>query len=201
MIPIEPPAGPAPVASEFYIERNQIKTESFSKLSQIQSNPGDRWIGKITLPVLSADQAADWLGFFDALDGFIGSFWLSHPDYTELRGSARGSTSGRVFGDMQRGSILSTDGWAPNLSGAFRRGDIIQVGDKLKRVVEDADTDSVGRISLKIAPKIYTPIPDNTAIATSNPRGIFRLAEGFVAPSADEMRRHTISFAVEELLL
>ncbi len=200
MTPIEPPAGPAPVSSEFYIERNQIKTESFSKLSQIQSNPGDRWIGKITLPTLNADQAADWLGFFDALDGFIGSFWLRHPDYSALRGSAQGITSGRVFGQGQRGSVLSTDGWTANLTGALKRGDMIQVGNKLKRVVEDTDTDSVGRATLKLAPKIYTPIPDNTVIITSNPRGVFRLSEGFVAPSADEMRRHTISFAVEEVL-
>jgi hypothetical protein len=199
MIPIEPPQTPAPISSEFYIERNQIKTESFSKISQIQSNPGDRWTGKITLPPLSADQAAEWLGFFDALDGFIGAFWLKHPDYSNIRGSVHGET-GNIFGQNQRGTSLSTDGWTPNLSGAFRRGDMIQVGDKLKRVVEDADTDSSGRALLKIAPKIFNPLPGNSPIITSNPRGIFRLRDGFVAPTSDEARRHTISFAVEEVL-
>ena len=199
MTPIEPPQSPAPVSSEFYIERNQIKTESFSKISQIQSNPGDRWTGKITLPPLSADQAAEWLGFFDALDGFIGSFWLRHPDYSEIRGSARGET-GNVFGNNQRGTVLSTDGWPANLSGAFKRGDMIQIDDKLKRVVEDADTDGSGRAVLKIAPKIFNPFAGNSLIVTNNPRGIVRLTDGFVAPTSDEVRRHTISFAVEEVL-
>jgi len=197
--PLAMPASPAPADAELYIERNQAKIYSFSKLMHVQRNPGDRWIGKLTLPLLSRNQAADWLGFFDALDGHIGHFKMPHPDFTEIRGSA-GHEQGMINGAGQLGSTVLTSGWAASSSNLFRRGDMIEIGNKLKRVVSDVSSDISGNATLEVAPIFYSAPSNGTTIRTINPGGLFRLSEGFVQPSSDMMRHHTISFAVEELL-
>lgn len=199
MIIYDMPASPAPSELELYIERNQVKVQSFSQLTQIQKNPGDRWIGKVTLPLMTANQAADWLGFFDALDGYVNAFRLPHPDYKTIRGTAPNNT-GRVAGGGQRGISLQTSSWPNNRSTLFRRGDMIEVGGKLKRITADAASTSSGAATLRVAPPFYNPPVDQVLIKTQNVTGVFRLSEGFVAPRSDMMRRHTFNFAIEEVL-
>ena len=193
------PTSPAPAEAELYVERNQSKIYSFSKLLHIQKNLGDRWIGKITLPVLNLDQAAEWLGFFDALDGYVGKFRLPHPDFTEIRGHASNG-QGRISGAGQLGTQINTSGWGSNMINLFRRGDIIEVDNRMKRITADASSDSGGSAILNIAPAFYTAPSNNASIRTVNAGGVFQLSEGFVAPTSDALRLHTISFAVEEAL-
>lgn len=194
------PASPKPSEAELYIERNQSKIYSFSKLLHVQKNPGDRWIGKITLPVLSLDQAADWLGFFDGLDGYVGKFKMPHPDFTEIRGNAS-NNQGRVSGAGQRGTLINTEGWGANVSNLFRRGDIVEIDRRMKRITADVNSDGSGQAVLPVAPAFYTTPADNANIVTRNPAGVFQLSEGFVSPNSDQLRLHTISFAVEEALV
>ena len=197
--PLALPGSPAPESAEFYIERNQVAIEGFSRQVQVQKNPGDRWIGKITLPVMTAAQAADWLGFFDALDGLVGSFTMRHPDYQSALGNV-GTDTGLVRGAGQQGTTLLTDGWAASTTDLFKRGDMIQVGDKLKRVTANATSDASGIATLELAPAFYSSPADNAVITPVNPTGIFRLSEGFVVPQSDSLRNHRFSFAFEEVL-
>lgn len=197
--PLTMPLSPAPMDAELYIERNQAKIYSFSKLIHVQRNPGDRWAGKITMPVMTADQAAEWLGFFDALDGYVGTFRMTHPDYKSIQGNA-GHEVGSINGGSQKGTSIATAGWPVNTSGLFRRGDMIEVAGKLKRITADVNSDATGEATLDLAPAFYEAPVNGVVIRTVNPAGIFRLSEGFVAPSSDLMRRHTISFAIEEVL-
>ncbi len=196
---LEMPTTPAPSDLELYIERNQVKVQSFSQLTQIQRNPGDRWIGKVTLPLLNKAQAAEWLGFFDALDGYVNSFRMEHPDFKGIRGVAP-NTSGSVNGANQTGLTLNTKGWPASKPDLFRRGDMIQVGNKLKRITSDIASDSAGIAVLSIAPAFYAGPLNNITIITQNTSGVFRLSDGFVAPTSDFMSRHNISFAIEEVL-
>ncbi|WCL55091.1 hypothetical protein [Gimibacter soli] len=198
--PLVMPSSPTPSAVELYIDRNQTKTESYSRLLQVQRAPGDRWTGKLTMPPMTKAQATDWLGFFDALDGFVGTFWMPHPDFTVASGGAGGIASGRVKGAGQLGARIVTDGWGANVAGLLRRGDVIQIGNHLHRVTKDVGSDSGGNATLDIAPAIYTAPADNSAVVTDGPKGLFRLAAGFVAPTSDQMNLFTFSFAVEGAL-
>ncbi|WP_308908972.1 hypothetical protein [Pseudokordiimonas caeni] len=198
--PLIMPSSPTPSAVELYIDRNQTKTESYSRLPQVQRAPGDRWTGKLTMPPMTSAQAADWLGFFDALDGFVGTFWMPHPDFIVARGAAGGIATGRVKGAGQLGSSIATDGWGANVAGLFRRGDVVQIGNHLHRITKDAVSDAGGNATLDIAPAIYTAPADNSAIVTAGPKGLFRLAAGFVVPTSDHMNLFTFSFAVEGAL-
>jgi len=197
--PLDMPISPAPTDAELYIERNQAKIYSFSKLMHVQRNPGDRWIGKITLPLLNAVQAAEWLGFFDALDGYIGNFKMAHPDFSYIQGAA-GNNQGAINGGSQTGTSISTSGWGLSVPNLFKRGDVVEVANKMKRIVADASSDAAGNAALEVAPAFYSAPANGATITTLNPGGLFRLSEGFVQPTSDLMRRHTLSFAIEELL-
>lgn len=195
------PTSPAPRDCRLYIAKTQTVTRSFSGFKQVQKNPGDRWVGKITLPTLTAEQAMDWLGAFDALDGQIGTFFLPHPDFKAIRGTANGDT-GAVKGAGQKGSEIITYGWGADVT--FRRGDILQfdAGSKarMRRVTKDATANGSGEVTLDVMPPFIIAPDDNAAIKTTNCGGVFSLAESDIAPQSDVMRNHTISFAVEEVL-
>lgn len=197
--PLTMPLVPAPVSARMYIERNQVKSESAARLQQVQKNPGDRWVGTITLPLMTVTEAADWLGFFDALDGFVGTFTMRHPDYQAIAGQALNNT-GRVKGASQSGNILLTDSWPINEPDLFKRGDVTTIGDKLRRITQSVGSDALGEATLDLSHPLYTAPADNTLIVTSSPTGIFRLTDGFVAPESDAMRNHAFSFAFYEAL-
>ncbi|GHF18239.1 hypothetical protein GCM10017044_10940 [Kordiimonas sediminis] len=196
--PLNMPASPKPLDASIYIERNQTTVETFARKKQIHRNPGDRWIGKISLPPMSASDAADWLGFFDALDGFVGTFSMPHPDYHMPRGSALGS--GLVDGGGQRGTTLQTRGWGVSQSVLFKRGDMLEVGGRLKRIVVDAASGADGSAELTIMPALIESPADTSPVIVTNPTGIFSLSDGFVAPTSDHLGHHRFSFAVEEAL-
>lgn len=197
--PLTMPLVPAPVTARMYVERNQVKIESSSRLQQIQKNPGDRWVGNISLPIMSADQARVWLGFFDALDGFVGTFTMRHPDYQQIAGQAANNT-GRVQGSGHSGKSIPTYNWPLNEPNLFKSGDMVGIGGKLRRVVQDVGSNVSGEATLELSHALYTAPAADTFIVTSSPTGIFRLTDGFVAPESDALRNHAFSFAFYEAL-
>lgn len=199
--PLTMPTDPAPKTASLYIKKMQTGDRGYAGFLQVQDHPGERWIGKIELPLLSPNQSADWLGFFDALDGLNGTFLLPHPDFKTMRGSAGGST-GRVNGVDQRGTTVETDGWPANAT--FKRGDILQFGTgpkaRMKRLTQDTQANSSGVATLDLRPE-FIEAPDNNAeIRTTNCEGVFRLAESDLVPHSDPMSYHVVSFPVEEAL-
>jgi len=200
--PLAMPSGPAPTDASIYIVRNQTAAIGGGGVRQVQKNPGDKWVGKITLPTLSADQGAEWLGFFGSLDGLVGSFLFAHPDFKTMRGTASGQT-GSVQGAGQKGNSLVIDGLTSGKT--FKRGDIIQQGadndsPRLKMVLEDA-TVAAGAVTLLIAPDNYIAPADNAVIITENCKGVFQLTDADIIPNSDRLRNHVLSFAIEEKLI
>ena len=82
-----------------------------------------------------------------------------------------------VFGPGQTGGILITQGWPPNTSSLLSRGDYLEVGDELKFVLEDASSDSAGRVAVKIAPWLRRSHPSGTTVNVRTPCGYFKLPD------------------------
>ncbi|WP_374764260.1 hypothetical protein [Yunchengibacter salinarum] len=197
--PLTLPASPAPSHVRLHVVRNQTKVENHSRIAQIQRAPGDRWEGTVTLPPMSADMAADWLGFFDALDGYRGQFRMGHPDHTHIRGSAPDGV-GQVDGDGQRGPLIATRGWPADRVALFRRGDLVEIDGRLKRITADVASDGAGRAVVPLAPGFMLSPPDGGAVITTGATGLFRLADGGVQPESDALRHVRVTIAVEEVL-
>jgi hypothetical protein len=55
-------------------------------------------------------------------------------------------------------------------------GDFVQIGTQLLMVVEDADSNGSGAVTLKVRPSIRTAPADNAAVDVTTPEGRFMLA-------------------------
>ena len=156
------PSSPASVT--FNPQRAQQQTRSPFTLSSKQIiGQGAMWRASVTLPVLDADQARRWRGFFTRLDGLAGTFLLGDDVTCFPAGTARGDNHSLT------GAVGATEVQA-NLTGTVLAGDYIACNDWLYLVKEDF---AGGEGALKIWP----PLRDTGgAVVVEHPKGRFRLA-------------------------
>ncbi len=197
--PLMLPSAPAAQSFRLSIIRAQSVLASINGRQQIQRRPGDHWEGVMTMPPINDAQKAEWEGTLTALNGMVGTFTLPHPS-PAMRGSAAHGV-GVVQGGGQLGSMLATAGWPISTAGLFKRGDIIQVGNRLKIVLADAGSNLSGVVSLHVAPEIFAPPSDLTPIGILAPAGEFRLKEPKVDIQSNANGTHSLSFAVTEVML
>lgn len=200
--PIPFPTTCAIVSCDMYVQRNQTVERGDDGTPQTTRKLGDRWVGTVQIRLMTASEARDYLGWIAALQGMIGTFTMEHPDYSEAAGSSSGDT-GRIKGGSQTGNAIDTDGWAANAT--FKRGDIHQIGAtgagcRLKMVMEDAQADGSGNVTLHYDPPVYTAHADNTTIYTENCKGYFQLSAPDIPMPSDKNKNFTLSIPFEEKL-
>ncbi len=193
------PSGPGFSQSRLYIHHNQTVHQSASGRQQIHRHAGDRWQGVVTLPTLTKQQAQEWLGFLDALDGIVGSFMLPHPEFKSITGTAE-DQQGTIDGAGQMGALIDTKGWDANQANIFKRGDIIQIGTALKKIVETVSANSAGKAQINVSPRFMTAPVNGETIITENAQGHFRLTDPNVAAESDAANMFTLSLPIEEVI-
>lgn len=148
----------------------------FTGQTQAQQWPGaDLFSGTLTLPSLSQAQADDWISFLMQCRGRANAFMVGDP----AKKSPRGSGSGTPFVDNNQNGgnpagsqWLGTKGWTANAQGVLRRGDWIQVGWRLYRVLDDINADGYGNALLPIWPSLREqPTNDGTTNLAVNANG------------------------------
>ena len=168
-----------------FISQNQVAgTRSrFSGKQQIQAHQGQWLEAEIALPVMvraDADAVVSW-GL--KLNGRRGTALIGDLANPTPRGSAGGTPL--VAGAGQTGQDLATDGWPVSTNGVLLAGDWIQIGtgvtQRLYKVLDDADSDGAGAVTLTIFPPLRESPADNAAITVSNAQGVFRLASNELA--------------------
>lgn len=194
----------APLSVSLNVQRSQIGIEAFSGKLQVHKQPGDRWVGQITLNNMTESVGLDWCGFFAALDGRLGTFVVFHPVANPVRGAAKGFSLGRVAGGGQLGKTLNTNGYPPNVQGLFKRGDVIYWGNPgeevMRIIVDDVNSDADGNAVLPLS---HTPrrAPGNGyLIRIDAPRGIFRLSSEAQSMKFDINTVAGATFDIEEYL-
>lgn len=157
----------------------QTSASPFTYQQQVQAHQGQVWRATITSPLLDRADAEDWIAFLLKLNGPQHTFLLGDDAATEPRGSAAGTPV--VDGADQTGQTLDTRGWDANETGVLLPGDYIQVGtastSRLYKVLTQADADGSGLATLDIWPRVRDKPADGTQITTSDPVGVFRLAQ------------------------
>lgn len=148
----------------------------FSKKVQVTDWLGKRLVATVRLPPMTEAQVREWHGFFSALNGLLGTFWLGPTLDKAQKGVATGTPL--INGASQSGTTIATDGWTANTTGILKAGDWIQIGNHLYMVTQDADSGATtGPASLEIWPQLRTVPADNDPITLSNPKGLFRMME------------------------
>lgn len=130
---------------------------------------------ELSLPQMSIDEGKQWMGFFMALNGIEGTFYLS--DTLGKTASGTGEGYPLVDGGSQTGAELVTKGWKENTENILKAGDWFSISDVLYQVTQNVDSDAGGNATLDIWPDLRSSPADEAELDIWNPRGIFRLTE------------------------
>ena len=150
-----------------------VSTSPFTYNTQVFRHAGQSRRVTCKLPPLSRRRAQAWTAFFLRLNGREGTFRLGCSIRRIPEGTGLGSPT--IDGAGQTGDTIQTAGWHASTPEVLVAGDLIQIGDRLHDILTDAATDSAGRATLDIWPRITTAHADGAAITYLEPRGIFRL--------------------------
>lgn len=183
-----------------YAQNNvALSTSVFTYQAQRVQHDGDRWAADVTLPVMTQADAADWHAFITSLRGRYGTFLLGQSAHGTPRGTPGGTPV--VNGASQTGYTLVTDGWTVSTT-VLKKGDFIQIENRLYMITADATTNGSGQVTLDIWPSLRDGGPaDNATITYTNAKGTFRLVGNIQAVvDVDPRKLYTLSFNAEEAL-
>ena len=174
----------------------------FTYAQQVVAHSGQRWEADITLPPMERADAEQWVAWLVSLRGQLGTFTLGDPLGATPRGSAGGTPL--VNGADQTGGTLTIDGCTASQTGWLKAGDYIQLGSAgtatLHKVLQDADSDGSGNVTLDIWPYIRTAPSDDATVVTSSAVGKFRLASNEQNWSINEASIYGMTFGAIEAI-
>lgn len=170
----------------------------FTFATQTQRHPGQAWSVEVGIAPCHEHGAEPWMAFLLRLNGPHGTFLMGDPWHRSPRGAATGSP--KVRGNhAARTATLMTGGWTANTPGILLEGDYIQIGERLHKLLLDADSDASGQATLEIFPSLRVAVADDEAIITEEPKGLFRLADAeSTLTEIDKERFYAISFTAME---
>lgn len=167
--------------------------------SQTASLPGDAWNDVLTFTNVYDPNARILRAFITSLRGESGRFYISPPGYVN---AGVGTGSPLVKGAAQTGLSITIDGCTPSVTGWLLAGDYIQIGDELKMMTADANSDSSGNATLNFTPPIRVSPADNSAVVVTNPKAIMKLKDNEQAKFPMQPGHiYAVSIAIEEALV
>lgn len=169
--------------SEFRVRENtlvpQTNHRSFESSwvgsEQTASTPGTKWLMELTMGRMEGDVARRFEAFIAELDGpsnRVRMWDFAHP-LQQVHGAPIVSEA------LTMRTSFTSRGWTPSTL-VLRRGDWIQIGDELKRVTADVQSDLSGAATVRVAPMLRNNYPSGTPLVVDRPMGVFRL-EGAAA--------------------
>lgn len=144
-----------------------------TKSVQVYDWGGKRWQVTCRLPVMSARDGKRWEAKLLELNGRANTFRL----FDALVMSPQGVASGSPVFVSSSGTSVTLDGFVANTLGQLLAGDWFQIGEKLYRVMTDADSDATGRVTFTTWPEVPSTLAPQTAVEVQCPTGEFRLVE------------------------
>lgn len=199
--------------SSFSMTRERLvatNQSEFTYAKQIYRHPGERWRMVASLPALERDDAEEWKAFLLALDGPFGTFLAGDAVY-----EAKGPRGSWLLTSSPAGPLVLTTtaarqtslplyGFVPSQTNVVRKGDYIQLGTgtsaRLHAVVEDANSNSSGEVTLEIRPATRVSIPADTTVVWQSPKGCFRLRENDASWQVNTNHHYTLTLDAEEAI-
>jgi len=200
--PLNHPATPAFTNSNWRLVRaNGLSESPFTGRQQVYEYDYALWQADISLPPMLRSQAAAWTAFFMKLHGRRGTFLLGDPDAKAAQGSITGSNTLNAAASVGDFTLTISSG-QNSVTGIFKAGDYIQLGSgattKLHMVVDDADSNSSGIVSVQIEPKIKTAVSNGAAITVADARCLMRMSTDELGWDADKVSKYGITFGCIE---
>jgi hypothetical protein len=172
----------------------------FTFAGQAFAYAGQMWQADVTLPPMKRADAEQWVAWLVSLRGSLGTFLLGDPLGCVARGVATGTPL--IKGGSQTGGTINIDGATSGVTGWLKAGDYVQIGSggtaRLHKVLQDANSDGSGNVTLELWPHVRTAPADNAAVTVSSAKGLFRLASNEQAWSINEASIYGITFSAME---
>ena len=169
--------------------------------------PGaELWTGTLTLPPMTPDEYRPWEAALAQCRGMSNAFLLGDERYMHPGGRIDGNskpvcaTANVATDNLVSSKILLIRGCKSNVADLLLRGDRLQVGYRLYRVLDDVSSDGSGNASIEVWPSLREQPADGTAINLNRPRGLFGLADNKQSLSYDISKFTTRSIRVMEYL-
>lgn len=180
-----------------------VSESPFTYETQVQAHQGQRWEADIELPPISDQDVAEaWVAWLLSLNGRQGTFLMGDPAQVTLRGVGGGAPL--VNGAGQTGQTLAVDGCPLSTTGWLKAGAMIQLGTgstaRLHKVLERADTNGAGQVTLDLWPRLRYSPADNAVVTISNPVGLWRLAANDTSWDVGFARTYGLQFTAVEAL-
>ena len=181
--PLALPSSPIPSGCTIRMETVQGAIVSpYSGARQVLDWGGALWSMTLAFPRMDHQDAQAFLAFLTALHGTSGTFAYGDPYGQKARGSAADIPgTPLVRGANQVGYAINIDGLPADTNGYLLAGDYIGLGsglgERMHKVLTDADSDAQGRATLDIWPPIDRPA-DNAAVKVAAARSVWRLTAG-----------------------
>jgi hypothetical protein len=197
------PSVPAPRTVEPWANNAvAVETSSFTGQTETQDNPGADATGMmVTYPPLRTAAAAPVLAWLLGMRGQLRATFFAPPEYAGPQGSCLGTPvvdSTTVTNNVAGSYTVVTRGWDASTNGLLQPYDLINIGYRLYRVLEVVDSGSSGEAAFEVFPSLRETIADGTAIVTTNPVGLYRLAQNKRGWSASYDGTTHISFPLLE---
>jgi hypothetical protein len=172
----------------------------FTFAGQAFAYSGQMWQADVTLPPMKRADAEQWVAWLVSLRGSLGTFLLGDPLGATARGVATGTPL--IKGGSQTGGTINIDGATSGVTGWLKAGDYVQIGSggtaRLHKVLQDANSDGSGNVTLELWPQVRTAPADNASVTVSSAKGLFRLASNEQAWSINEASIYGITFSAME---
>ena len=184
-----------------------ISRSPFTFQGQSQNYPGAIRYAQISVENLNREDAEDWVGFLDSLQGTKGTFLFGDPMAVTSMGTARGTALVNSINTVTRDTITAKDVPTTGPQTNFlKRGDWIQLGaglnSRLYKVVSNVNknntTGTTGSIHLWPSYRITPNVDD--VITFENPKGLFRRSSGIFNYSEENGCKYGLSFDCEEVI-
>lgn len=180
-----------------------VNESPFTKARQVFLWPGERWEAELTFVPTRGVDARKLVAFFNSLDGPVGTFLANDPSGYYPLGVARYNPgTPLVDGASQTGESLNIKGLPTSRAGWLLAGSFVQLGSgsttRLHQAVADAATDSSGKTTLTLRPRIKTAPAADAAVVLTGALGIWSLASNKHEWHVDESGLHTMTAAIVE---
>lgn len=177
-------------------------TSEFTGQVQAQEWPGaDSWSVTVGMAPLMQLEADDWMATLMQMRGMANAIQMADPLKLTPRGSVAGTPlidNSVTGGNAAMSQTLGLKGFTASAAGVLMRGDNIQVGYRLHRVLDQVDADGSGKATVAIYPSLREIPTDSSALITSNCMGIFRRATNKGMWNADITRLTRLSVQLVE---
>jgi hypothetical protein len=183
---------------EFGLQNNnQVFESPLSNSIQVSELTGARWYATFNLPPMKKDNALEYIGFLQRLQGRVHSFFGYDANHRSPSGTIAGSTL-LVNGADQTGTSLILDGGA-NSTLVLKAGDFFSVNNELKMVTANATTDGSGDVTVNFVPSLRSSPSDDASITTVNPVCTMKLTGDSTTYSINTSSIYGISFSGVEV--